>query len=192
MFVKSSPRFAKETTPEGDFLNPHVFRQYDIRGHAERDFGEFGTRRLRVIDEVGFGEHDHGLGARVERQHEFTFQPARAGGRTESVDEEDNVDVGGECVRDGAHPVEGGSPGECRVAVEHVVDLLAMAHERGCESELADQLTASLQARRLPDMAALRERFAPDPSRLPNVVVSLPPLNAYEALLGASPTGDAA
>ena len=79
-----------------------------------------------------------------------------------------------------------------RQACRTTVELLALAHDRGCESELADQLTASLQARRLPDMAALRERFAPDPSRLPNVVVSLPPLNAYEALLGASPTGDAA
>lgn len=76
----------------------------------------------------------------------------------------------------------------CRITVE----LLALAHERGCESELADQLDASLQARRLPDMAALRERFAPDPSRLPNVVVRLAPLNAYEALIGASLTGDAA
>lgn len=45
----------------------------------------------------------------------------------------------------------------CRIMVE----LLAMAHERGCESELADQLAATLKARRLPDMAALRERFAP-------------------------------
>ncbi|RWE74610.1 MAG: IS21 family transposase, partial [Mesorhizobium sp.] len=51
---------------------------------------------------------------------------------------------------------------------------------------------AALQARRLPDMAALRERFAPDPSRLPNVVVRLAPLNAYEALIGASLKGDAA
>jgi hypothetical protein len=73
----------------------------------------------------------------------------------------------------------------CRV----MVDLLAMAHERGCESELADQLDAALQAGRLPDMAALRQRFAPDPSRLPNVVVRLSPLNAYEALIGASLTG---
>jgi hypothetical protein len=76
----------------------------------------------------------------------------------------------------------------CRIMVE----LLAMAHERGCESELADQLTISLQARRLPDMAALRQRFAPDPSRLPNVVVRLASLDAYEALLGAGLTGDAA
>jgi hypothetical protein len=79
-----------------------------------------------------------------------------------------------------------------RQACRTMVDLLAMAHERGCESELADQLDASLQARRLPDMAALRERFAPDPSRLPNIVVRLAPLNAYEALIGVSLTGDAA
>lgn len=79
-----------------------------------------------------------------------------------------------------------------RQACRTMVELLAMAHERGCESELADQLTASLQARRLPNMAALRERFAPDPARLPSVVVRLAPLNAYEALLGANLTGDAA
>ncbi len=76
----------------------------------------------------------------------------------------------------------------CRV----MVDLLAMAHERGCESELADQLAACLEAGRLPDMGDLRARFAPDPSRLPNVVVRLASLNAYEALIGASLTGDAA
>jgi len=79
-----------------------------------------------------------------------------------------------------------------RQACRTMVELLAMAHDRGCESELADQLDAALEARRLPDMAALRERFAPDPSRLPNVVVRLAPLNAYEALLGAGLTGDAA
>jgi hypothetical protein len=79
-----------------------------------------------------------------------------------------------------------------RQACRIMVDLLAIAHERGCERELADHLDASLQASRLPDMAALRERFAPDPSRLPNVVVRLAPLNAYEALIGAGLTGDAA
>ena len=79
-----------------------------------------------------------------------------------------------------------------RQACRTMVELLALAHERGCESELADQLHASLQVRRLPDMSALRERFAPDPSRLPNVVVRLAPLNAYEALIDSSPRGDAA
>ena len=58
--------------------------------------------------------------------------------------------------------------------------------------ELADQLDASLQAQRLPDMAGLRERFAPDASRLPDVVVRLVPLNAYEALICTGLTGDAA
>ncbi len=43
-----------------------------------------------------------------------------------------------------------------------------------------------------PIMTALRARFAPDPARLPNVVVHLAPLKPYEALLGASLTGDAA
>ncbi|WP_425463431.1 hypothetical protein [Mesorhizobium intechi] len=37
------------------------------------------------------------------------------------------------------------------------------------------------EARQSPDMAALRELSAPDPSRLPNVVVHLAALDAYEA-----------
>jgi hypothetical protein len=77
-----------------------------------------------------------------------------------------------------------------RQACRTMVELLAMAHERGCESELADELAAGLEAGQLPNMAALRARFAPDPARLPEVVVHLTPLNAYEALLGL--TGDAA
>ena len=79
-----------------------------------------------------------------------------------------------------------------RQASRAMVDLLAMAHERGCESELADQLAACVEAGRLPDIADLRERFAPDPAHLPNVVVRLAPLDAYQALLGSSLTGDAA
>jgi hypothetical protein len=68
----------------------------------------------------------------------------------------------------------------CRV----MVNLLALAHERGCEAELATLLTADLAAGQLPDLAALRERFAPDPAALPAVIVHLTPLIAYEALLG--------
>ncbi len=79
-----------------------------------------------------------------------------------------------------------------RQACRTMVELLAMAHERGCESELADQLRISLDARRLPDMAALRERFAPDPSRLPSVVVHLASLDAYEGLIGGSHDHDLA
>ena len=65
-----------------------------------------------------------------------------------------------------------------------MVNLLALAHERGCEAELAVQLTADLSAGQLPDIAALRARFTTDPAALPEVVVHLTPLIAYEALLG--------
>jgi hypothetical protein len=71
-----------------------------------------------------------------------------------------------------------------RQACRLMVDLLALAHERGCEADLAEVLAADLAADRLPDMARLRERFSPDPAGLPSVVVHLTPLAAYEALLG--------
>jgi transposase InsO family protein len=66
-----------------------------------------------------------------------------------------------------------------------MVNLLALAHERGCEAELATLLGADLAAGQLPDITALRARFAPDPAALPEIVVRLTPLIAYEALLGA-------
>jgi hypothetical protein len=72
----------------------------------------------------------------------------------------------------------------CRVMVE----ILAIAHERGCEAELAGILADDVAAHRLPDLDALRRRFAPDPASLPAVVVQLTPLAAYDALL----TGEAA
>ena len=75
----------------------------------------------------------------------------------------------------------------CRI----MVGLLALAHERGCEAELAILLTADLAAAQLPDIAALHARFAPDPAALPEIVVHLTPLIAYEDLLGAA-TGAAA
>lgn len=78
-----------------------------------------------------------------------------------------------------------------RQACRLMVDLLAMAHERNCEGELADQLSAGLRAGHLPDMAALRTRFSPDPALLPKVVVRLAPLQAYEALISTSLTGEA-
>ena len=66
----------------------------------------------------------------------------------------------------------------CKVAVE----LLSLAHDRACEAELAGALTELLEAGCLPDLAALRVRFAPDPARLPKVVVELAPLSVYEML----------
>lgn len=70
-----------------------------------------------------------------------------------------------------------------RAACRTMVELLALAHDRACEAELADILAADLAAGRMPDMAALRTRFAPDPAMLPDVVVELVPLTAYDALL---------
>ena len=71
-----------------------------------------------------------------------------------------------------------------RVACRTMVELLSLAHERACEAELSDVLSADLLAGRLPDLAALRRRFAPDPASLPDVIIELVPLAAYDALLG--------
>jgi len=73
-----------------------------------------------------------------------------------------------------------------------MVDLLALAHDRGCKAELADILTDDLAAGRLPDLPALRDRFAPDPMTLPEVVVHLAALTSYDTLLGATLIGEAA
>lgn len=76
----------------------------------------------------------------------------------------------------------------CRIAV----DLLALAHDRGCEAELAETLAAELEAGRLPDIALLRARFAPDPACVPLVRVELASLASYESLLGGTTIGEAA
>ncbi len=79
----------------------------------------------------------------------------------------------------------------CRIMVE----LLGLAHERGCERELAEELAACLEAGDLPDLNLLRIRFAPDPASLPHVAVQLESLQAYDALFGCQPapvTGEAA
>jgi hypothetical protein len=47
---------------------------------------------------------------------------------------------------------------------------------------LAGALEALLDAGRLPDMAELRARFAPDAAAMPGVTVSRPPLGACEEI----------
>jgi plasmid stability protein len=71
------------------------------------------------------------------------------------------------------------APAACRT----MVALLALAHERGCEAELAELLAAALAGDDLPDIVALQARFAPDPEALPEVVVELVPLSVYDDLL---------
>ena len=81
-----------------------------------------------------------------------------------------------------------------KFACRLMVNLLALAHDRGCEADLAAILALDLAALRLPDLVALRERFAPDAASLPNIVVPLIALVAYDELLDSSfrQTGEAA
>lgn len=79
-----------------------------------------------------------------------------------------------------------------RQAARLMVDLLALAHDRACEAELALCLDKARQAGRLPDLAALRARFGPDPGSIPLVEVKLGSLDGYEILVGADIVGEAA
>lgn len=77
-----------------------------------------------------------------------------------------------------------------RLACRTVVELLGIAHERGCEAALAAALTVTLEAGELPVVEELRARFAPVASDLPQVRVDLPALVGYDALLGIEPEGN--
>lgn len=80
-----------------------------------------------------------------------------------------------------------------RQACRMMVDLLALAHDRGCEADLAAQLEEDLRQKRLPDIPALRAIFAPPPESLPGIRVQLTDLSSYDRLVGnATTTGEAA
>jgi hypothetical protein len=66
----------------------------------------------------------------------------------------------------------------CKVTVE----LLALAHDRACEAELAQIIDADLDAGRLPDLASLCGRFGPTPEAVPLIAVKLVPLTTYDEL----------
>ncbi|MGH7186643.1 MAG: IS21 family transposase, partial [Pseudomonadota bacterium] len=74
--------------------------------------------------------------------------------------------------------VEVGDKRACKVTVE----LLALAHDRGCEAELANAINAELDAGRLPDLPVLRGRFGPNPASVPVIEVDLVPLSTYDEL----------
>jgi hypothetical protein len=71
---------------------------------------------------------------------------------------------------------------EERPACTVMVGLLALAHERACEAELAVLIDADLDAGRLPDLAALRMRLRPEETSMPAIVVELAPLASYNEL----------
>jgi hypothetical protein len=70
-----------------------------------------------------------------------------------------------------------------QAACRAMVGLLALAHDRACEAELAITLDALLDAGELPDLARLRERFTPMPEAPPDIAVLLPDIATYDALL---------
>jgi hypothetical protein len=72
-----------------------------------------------------------------------------------------------------------------RNACRSMVDLLALAHDRACEAELASELEASAATGQLPDLAELRRPFMPSSMAVPIVTVTLPAAVAYDALLSA-------
>jgi hypothetical protein len=76
-----------------------------------------------------------------------------------------------------------------RAACKLVVEALAIAHQRGCEADLAALIDARLDAGLLPELAEIRERFKPDPDALPEVTVTMTPLSAYDALAAAPVEG---
>ena len=75
--------------------------------------------------------------------------------------------------------------GNERHACRTMVGLLALAHERACEAELAEALDGELDAGRMPDLDAMHQRFTPARSTVPNVTVELADLASYDALLSA-------
>jgi len=70
-----------------------------------------------------------------------------------------------------------------RLACRAMVGLLALAHERACEAELAVALQADLDDGALPDLKAMIERFRPKDAALPIVVVTLPSLAIYDEIV---------
>ncbi|MGH8297360.1 MAG: IS21 family transposase, partial [Steroidobacteraceae bacterium] len=67
-------------------------------------------------------------------------------------------------------------------ACRTLVALLALAHDRACEAELAQALEAELAAGRLPDLDGLSRRFAPDPATIPEITIAVVPLHLYDEL----------
>jgi hypothetical protein len=74
-------------------------------------------------------------------------------------------------------------------ACRTMVGLLALAHDRACEAELADAIDAELDAGRLPDLDTFDRRFAAAPADIPNVTVEVAPLHLYDELSTVQPVG---
>jgi hypothetical protein len=76
-------------------------------------------------------------------------------------------------------------------ACRTIVGLLALAHDRACEAELAEAIDAELDAGRLPDLDTLDRRFAASPAAIPDVTIAVAPLHLYDELSTVQPVGAA-
>jgi hypothetical protein len=76
-----------------------------------------------------------------------------------------------------------------RNACRTMVGLLALAHDRVCEAELAIALDAILDAGEAPDLTTLQQRFTPASMAVPHVTVTIPAAMAYDALLSTPQVG---
>ena len=77
-----------------------------------------------------------------------------------------------------------------KTACRMTVDLLALAHNRGCEAALAAQIEEDLRQRRSPDMAASRTLFGPSDEALPHVEVKMADLSSYNQLLRSAASAE--
>ena len=73
-----------------------------------------------------------------------------------------------------------------RAACRLMVDLLDLADRANVVAELAIELGRLLGSGELPDIEVLRDRFAPRPAQMPQVVVVLPSAAVYDELLEAA------
>jgi transposase InsO family protein len=73
-----------------------------------------------------------------------------------------------------------------RAACRLMVDVLDLADRANVVAELATVLTALHERNELPDIDALRERFAPRPTWMPTVQVVIPAAAVYDELLEAA------
>ena len=70
-----------------------------------------------------------------------------------------------------------------RTACRLMVDLLDLADRANIVVELAGALDELMERNEVPNIEALRERFAPRPPHMPSVQVVLPAAAVYDALL---------
>ena len=73
-----------------------------------------------------------------------------------------------------------------RRACKILVELLALAHERACEADLALIIDRDIDAGRTPDVAALRAHFTPAAASAPHVTIAPVALACYDELASVS------